>query len=101
MPHPTTLMKLTTRCGETAVAGLNEALRAKAAGQKLLRTARLRLGPHSPGPQAGGSDLVRARGIHPQPSQDRDPGQLTRHSPAAARHPDRTYTYYDDFFRAK
>jgi transposase, IS5 family len=42
VPHPTTLMKLTTRCGEEAVAGLNEALLAKAAGQKLLRTARLR-----------------------------------------------------------
>jgi IS5 family transposase len=42
VPHPTTLMKLTTRCGEGAVAGLNEALLARAAGQKLLRTARLR-----------------------------------------------------------
>jgi IS5 family transposase len=42
VPHPTTLMKLTTRCGETAVAGLNEALLAKAAGAKLLRTARVR-----------------------------------------------------------
>jgi transposase, IS5 family len=42
MPHPTTLMKLTTRCGEAAVAGLNEALWARAAGQKLLRTARVR-----------------------------------------------------------
>ena len=42
VPHPTTLMKLTTRCGEAAVAGLNEALWAKAAGKKLLRTARLR-----------------------------------------------------------
>jgi transposase, IS5 family len=42
VPHPTTLMKLTTRCGSTAVAGLNEALLAKAAGQKLLRTTRLR-----------------------------------------------------------
>ena len=41
MPHATTLMKLTTRCGEVAVAGLNEALLAKAAGQKLLRTGRL------------------------------------------------------------
>jgi transposase, IS5 family len=39
VPHPTTLMKLTTRCGEGAVAGLNEALWAKAAGAKLLRTA--------------------------------------------------------------
>jgi IS5 family transposase len=42
VPHPTTLMKLTTRCGESAVAGLNEALLAKAAGAKLLRTARVR-----------------------------------------------------------
>jgi transposase, IS5 family len=42
VPHPTTLMKLTTRCGEGAVAGLNEALLAKAAGQKLLRTTRVR-----------------------------------------------------------
>jgi IS5 family transposase len=42
VPHPTTLMKLTTRCGQDAVAGLNEALLAKAAGQKLLRTARVR-----------------------------------------------------------
>jgi IS5 family transposase len=42
VPHPTTLMKLTTRCGEAAVAGLNEALWAKAAAGKLLRTARVR-----------------------------------------------------------
>jgi IS5 family transposase len=42
VPHPTTLMKLTTRCGEATVAGLNEALWAKAAGQKLLRTTRVR-----------------------------------------------------------
>ena len=42
VPHPTTLMKLTSRCGEAAVAGLNEALWAKAAGDKLLRTARVR-----------------------------------------------------------
>src|SRR5215472_640975 len=42
VPHPTTLMKLTRRCGEAAVAGLNEALWAKAAGQKLLRTTRVR-----------------------------------------------------------
>jgi IS5 family transposase len=42
VPHPTTLMKLTTRCGAAAVDGLNEALLAKAAGQKLLRASRLR-----------------------------------------------------------
>src|SRR5215468_2118094 len=39
VPHPTTLMKLTSRCGEAAVAGLNEALWAKAAGQRLLAKA--------------------------------------------------------------
>jgi len=42
VPHPATLMKLTTRCGEAVVAGLNEALWATAAGAKLLRTARVR-----------------------------------------------------------
>ena len=42
VPHPTTLMKLTSRCGEQAVAGLNEALWAKAGAAKLLRTARVR-----------------------------------------------------------
>jgi transposase, IS5 family len=42
VPHPTTLMKITTRCGEDAVAGLNEALLAKAAGAKLLRTNKVR-----------------------------------------------------------
>ena len=39
---PTTLMKITTRCGDDAVAGLNEALLVKAAGAKLLRTDRVR-----------------------------------------------------------
>jgi len=42
VPHPTTLMKLTTRCGTAAVGGCNEALLAKAADAKLLRTSRLR-----------------------------------------------------------
>ena len=42
VPHPTTLMKLTTRCGSAAVDGLNEALLAKAAEAKLLRTNRIR-----------------------------------------------------------
>src|SRR3954451_11654671 len=42
VPHPTTLMKLTTRCGSVAVDGCNEALLAKAAEAKLLRTTRLR-----------------------------------------------------------
>src|SRR4051812_28006915 len=43
VPHPTTLMKLTTRCGSAAVEGLNEALLAKAAEAKLLRTNRVRV----------------------------------------------------------
>ena len=43
VPHPTTLMKLTTRCGSAAVDGLNEALLAKAAEAKLLRTSRVRV----------------------------------------------------------
>lgn len=42
VPHPTTLMKLTTRCGSAAVAGCNEALLAKATEAKLLRTSKLR-----------------------------------------------------------
>jgi IS5 family transposase len=42
VPHPTTLMKLTTRCGTAAVEGCNEALLAKAAQAKLLRTTRVR-----------------------------------------------------------
>ena len=46
VPHPTTLMKLTTRCGSAAVDGLNEALLAKAAEAKLLRTTRLRVVYH-------------------------------------------------------
>jgi IS5 family transposase len=42
VPHPTTLMKITTRCGPDAVDGLNEALLAKAAAAKVLKTTRVR-----------------------------------------------------------
>ena len=42
VPHPTTLMKITTRCGETAVNGLNEALLAKAVEARVLKTNRVR-----------------------------------------------------------
>ena len=42
VPHPTTLMKITSRCGDEAVAALNEALLVKAGGAKLLRTDRVR-----------------------------------------------------------
>lgn len=44
VPHPATPMKLTSWCGEDAVAGLNEPLWVKAAEAKLLRTARVRAG---------------------------------------------------------
>src|SRR3954452_8350871 len=42
VPHPTTLMKLTIRCGPAAVEGCSQALLARAGEAKLLRTARLR-----------------------------------------------------------
>jgi IS5 family transposase len=42
VPHPTTLMKITTRCGETAINGLNEALLARAVEAKVLKTNRVR-----------------------------------------------------------
>ena len=43
VPDPTTLMKLTTRCGSAAVDGLNNALLAKAAQAKVLRCDRVRV----------------------------------------------------------
>ena len=42
VPHPTTLMKITTRCGEAATTGLNEALLAKAVEARVLKTNRVR-----------------------------------------------------------
>ncbi|HUE34358.1 MAG TPA: ISNCY family transposase, partial [Mycobacterium sp.] len=42
VPHPTTLMTISSRCGHAAVAALNEALLVKAAAGKLLRTDRVR-----------------------------------------------------------
>jgi IS5 family transposase len=41
-PHPSTLMKITTRCGETAIDGLNETLLAKAHEDKLVRLDKVR-----------------------------------------------------------
>jgi IS5 family transposase len=41
-PHPTTLMKITSRCGKRAVAGLNDALLAKAAENKVIKTDKVR-----------------------------------------------------------
>ena len=42
VPHPTTLMKTTTRCGEATAAGMNEALLAKAAEKKVVRLDKVR-----------------------------------------------------------
>jgi IS5 family transposase len=42
VPHPTTLMKITTRCGQAAVDELNEALVAKAHEHKLVRLGKIR-----------------------------------------------------------
>jgi IS5 family transposase len=42
VPDPSTLMKITTRCGPDTVARLNETLLKKAAGEKVLRTNQVR-----------------------------------------------------------
>ncbi|MEV6871621.1 ISNCY family transposase [Amycolatopsis sp. NPDC051128] len=42
LPHPTTLMKITTQCGEAAVEALNEAVLAKASAAKLVKTGKVR-----------------------------------------------------------
>jgi hypothetical protein len=42
VPHPTTVMKLTTRRGSAGVDGFNEALSARPAESKVLRTNRIR-----------------------------------------------------------
>jgi len=42
VPHPTTLMKITTRCGSEVIEQLNEALLAKAIEGKLLRVGNVR-----------------------------------------------------------
>lgn len=48
VPHPTRLIKLTTRCGAAAVDGSTETLLTKTAEAKLLRTARLRSDTDTP-----------------------------------------------------
>ncbi|MGR6320735.1 ISNCY family transposase [Micromonospora soli] len=42
LPHPTTLMKITTRCGEQAIAALNEQLLATAVEARLVKTGKVR-----------------------------------------------------------
>jgi IS5 family transposase len=42
LPHPTTLMRLTTRCGEAAIAELNEQLLAKAVEARVVKTGKVR-----------------------------------------------------------
>ena len=78
VPHPTTLMKLTTRCGSVAVDGLNETLLAKAAEAKLLRTNRIRVDTTVVCRQRGLSDRLESAGQGDAPDQrDRqaDPGR--------------------------
>ena len=62
VPHPTTLMKLTTRCGEAAVAGLNEALLAKAAGAQAAAHGPGAGGHHGDRRERGLPDRLRAAG---------------------------------------
>ncbi len=42
VPHPTTIMKITSRCGETAIEALNEALLAKAAENAVVKLDKIR-----------------------------------------------------------
>jgi transposase, IS5 family len=42
VPHPTTLMKITTRCGDRAIEGLNEALLAKAMAAHVVKLDKVR-----------------------------------------------------------
>jgi IS5 family transposase len=42
LPHPTTLMKITTRCGEQAIADLNEELLATAVQARVVKTGKVR-----------------------------------------------------------
>ena len=71
VPHPTTLMKLTTRCGSTAVDGLNEALLAKAVEAKVLRARRDQGRHHRRPGERGLSDRLRAAGQGDQPDRAR------------------------------
>ena len=83
VPHPTTLMKLTTRCGSTAVDGLNEALLAKAVEAKVLRTAEDQGRHHRRPGQRRLSDRLRAAGQGDQP--DRETGRRIHAAGGAAR----------------
>jgi transposase, IS5 family len=44
-PHPTTLMKITTRCGQATIDALNEALLAKAHAAKVVKLDKARAEP--------------------------------------------------------
>ena len=85
VPHPTTLMKLTTRCGEVAVAGLNEALWAKAAGARLLRTGRVRADTTVISADVGRYGLAHAPGEHTRPPSSGRPARACRASRTAVR----------------
>src|SRR4051812_3608362 len=78
VPHPTTLMKLTTRCGTAAVDGCNEALLAKAAEAKLPRTSRLRAGHHRRPRRRGLPDRLRVAGHRGAPDRGDRPASPGR-----------------------
>ena len=87
VPHPTTLMKLTTRCGSAAVDGLNEALLAKAAEAKVLRCSRVRVDTTVVAVECVLSDRLRVVGEGGQPDRggrSADPGCWWRGSHQAA-----------------
>jgi transposase, IS5 family len=64
----------------------------------------LRMGPHPPGRQARSHDLVRTRGLRPQPGQDRGADQLTTKAKKACQitqQPARSRDLTTSLFRSK
>jgi len=81
VPHPTTLMKLTTRCGSTAVDGLNRALLAKVVEAKVVRTNRVRADTNGAPGERRVPDRFRAAGQGGPPDRRQrqtDPGGRRR-----------------------
>ena len=58
VPHPSTLEKIVSRCGQGAVDALNEALLAKASENKLIKTDRVRADTTVGGGERGLSDRL-------------------------------------------
>ena len=72
VPNPTTLMKITTRCGDQAVAELNETLLATAIEARVVKTGKVRADHRG----VGQRDLPdRLRPVGPRDRADRPAGQ--------------------------